>query len=148
MTRLNSRLHTHELASDDDVDAQKQSGVMKVADVVGPAPEPSSPESRVAESGKQRVSSWTIIDQYEHDGYLYRLSRRPLDPSGGLRLARREREALAYASEGYSNRQIASAMGLAPSTVGVLLFRAATKLRVRSRSELLAAYANLKKDGE
>lgn len=120
-------------------DEKRPSGVLKVAEKASPY-----------ESGKHRVSTgWTVIDQYEQDGFRYRLTRRPVDPeSGGLRLTPREDEVLTHACDGFSNKEIAYTLGLAPSTVGVLLFRAAAKMGVRSRTELLSAYMRLKKSSE
>ena len=60
-------------------------------------------------------------------------------------LTPREEEALMHAREGHSNKSIAYILGLAPSTIGVLLYRAAVKLGARSREQLLAAYGRLKK---
>lgn len=120
-------------------EATRSSGVMKVAE-----------KARTYESGKHRVSTgWTVVDQYEQDGFRYRLTRRPVDPEvGGVRLTPREEEVLGYACDGSTNKEIASTLGLAPSTVGVLLFRAAAKMGVRSRSELLSAYLRMKKDAK
>lgn len=124
-----------------EVDATRSSGVMKVAEKA---------EAPAYESGKHRVSTgWTVVDQYEQDGFRYRLTRRPVDPDEGrVRLTPREEEVLGYACDGSTNKEIAYALGLAPSTVGVLLFRAAAKMGVRSRSELLSAYQRLKKESK
>jgi len=68
--------------------------------------------------------------------------RRPLESSDEPpRLTRREEEALFHAFHGCTNKRIAELLGVAPSTVGVLLFRAAAKLGAKSRPDLLAAYA-------
>ena len=86
-----------------------------------------------------------MLEQFVHDGFHYRVTRRPVEPqSDGPRLTKREAQALAYAYAGYSNKAIADVLGVAASTVGVLLFRAATKMGVRSRRELLKAYARWK----
>lgn len=126
-------------AADGAPDETRSSGVMKVAE-----------KAASYESGKHRVSGgWTIIDQYEQDGFRYRLTRRPVDPEeSGVRLTPREEEVLGYACEGSSNKEIAYTLGLAPSTVGVLLFRAAAKMGVRSRTDLLSAYLRWKKSSE
>lgn len=89
---------------------------------------------------------WTLVEQFECDGFHYRVSRRPIDATVGPRLTTREKEVLRYAHSGYNNKLIANALGVAPSTVGVLLFRAATKIGARSRQELLRAYALLERN--
>ena len=89
---------------------------------------------------------WTLVEQFECDGFHYRVSRRPIEATVGPRLTTREKEVLRYAHRGYNNKLIANALGVAPSTVGVLLFRAATKIGARSRQELLRAYALLERN--
>jgi DNA-binding CsgD family transcriptional regulator len=85
-----------------------------------------------------------VTEQFERGGYRYRLMRRPVEPPGaGPRFTRREEEALELAAAGSSNKRIAQVLDVSPSTVGVLLFRAATKLNVKSRQDLLAAYKQL-----
>ena len=100
------------------------------------------PHASDARPTRQR---WTLVEQFECDGFHYRVSRRPIDVTVGPRLTTREKEVLRYAHCGYNNKLIASALGVAPSTVGVLLFRAASKIGARSRQELLRAYALLER---
>jgi len=120
-------------------------------------PEPSStgkpgrvvsevPSSFVQSSRRRRRSApWTLAKEFVHEGYSYRVLRRPATPQeGDLQLTTREEEALVHASNGFSNKRIAQCLGVSPSTVGVLLFRAAAKLGVKSRRELLSAYARMK----
>jgi DNA-binding CsgD family transcriptional regulator len=52
-------------------------------------------------------------------------------------LSPREREALHHACAGASNKEIAYEMAIDPSTVGVLLWRAARRLAAAGREELL-----------
>jgi DNA-binding NarL/FixJ family response regulator len=81
------------------------------------------------------------MDQFVHAGFSYQLRRRPVEsPGDHARLSEREELVVAQVVAGLSNKHIASNLGVSPSTVGVLLFRAATKLGVRSRSDLVAAY--------
>lgn len=106
------------------------------------APSGVFPASRGA---KRRVSGWTIAEQFEREGFSYRLMRRPLElVKTPPRLTKREEDAVALACSGHSNKTIAQALGVSPSTVGVLLFRAAGKLNAKSRSELLSNYEQFK----
>jgi len=102
-----------------------------------------------ASRGAQRVSGgWTIAEQFVREGYCYRLLRRPVSASEEApRLTKRELAALELASSGHGNKSIAQQLEVSPSTVGVLLFRAAAKLSVASRSDLLLAYQALKASG-
>ena len=89
---------------------------------------------------------WTLIDHFESDGKRYVLARRnDVEMSGLEQLTLRERQALAYAALGHRNLMIAYEMGISPSTVGVLLHRAARKLGATTRQELLARFAALPK---
>jgi DNA-binding CsgD family transcriptional regulator len=93
-------------------------------------------------------TKWTVVETFVREGQHYQLRRRPLALRGhDADLTKREEEVLSCAMDGHSNKSIAYALGVAPSTVGVLLFRAATKLGVKSRSELLSAYASRKPGG-
>jgi DNA-binding CsgD family transcriptional regulator len=94
--------------------------------------------------GQRRPRAWIITNEFVHEGFRYRIIRRPVDERAESRLTAREDEALAHAYRGLRNKHIAQLLGVAPSTVGVLLFRAAGKLRVSTRPALLAAYAKLK----
>jgi len=100
-----------------------------------------APVSGVRQGEKSRGTGWTVADQFVRDGFRYRLMRRPLESSDEVpRLTRREEEALFHACNGCTNKRIAELLGVAPSTVGVLLFRAAAKFGAKSRQDLLAAY--------
>ena len=59
-------------------------------------------------------------------------------------LSRREREAVSRAALGETNKVIAFELGVSASTVGVLLHRAARKLRVRTRAELLERFRQMR----
>jgi DNA-binding NarL/FixJ family response regulator len=86
-------------------------------------------------------AAWTVAEKFVRDGFRYRLMRQPIEASeAGPRLAPREEQVLMLACNGDNNKQIAEALGLAASTVGVLLFRAGSKFGVKTRQELLAAY--------
>jgi DNA-binding CsgD family transcriptional regulator len=99
-----------------------------------------------ASRAEHRVSGgWTIAEQFVREGYCYRLLRRPVNASEETpKLTKRELAALELASSGHGNKSIAKQLEVSPSTVGVLLFRAAAKLNVATRSDLLLAYQALK----
>jgi len=89
-----------------------------------------------------RRAKWTVVKQFEQGGHRYQLRSQPLEQRGETAsLTEREEEVLTCALDGHSNKSIAYELGVAPSTVGVLLFRAAAKLGVKSRRDLLSAYA-------
>ena len=94
---------------------------------------------------KRRDSGWTVAEQFEREGFSYRVMRRPLEfAKTPPRLTKREEDALALACAGHSNKSIAQVLDVSPSTIGVLLFRAAAKLNAKSRSELLSNYEQFK----
>ena len=84
---------------------------------------------------------WSLVDHFDHDGRRFLLARRN-EPSGRTLagLTAQEYEVLALAALGHTNKFIAYQLGLSPSGVAMRLSRAGTKLRVRTRLELIAAY--------
>jgi DNA-binding CsgD family transcriptional regulator len=95
---------------------------------------------RVVRSLKGLVSArWTLVDHYESGGKRYVLARENAPkPTVPARLSDRERQVVALAALGRSNKLIAYELGLAYSTVRVLMARACVKLGTTSRSELIA----------
>jgi DNA-binding CsgD family transcriptional regulator len=91
---------------------------------------------------------WTVVDSYEKDGKRYVVAERSerRAPGPGV-LSPRERQALAIAVHGDTNKVIAFKMGISASTVGVFLHRAAQKLGSRTRPELLARFRQLAASG-
>jgi DNA-binding CsgD family transcriptional regulator len=94
---------------------------------------------RVVRSLKGMVSArWTLIDHYESDGKRYVLAREnapnAVGPAG---LSRREKQVVSLAALGRSNKLIAYELGLASSTVRVLMARACEKVGVSTRAELI-----------
>ncbi|MGD0679425.1 MAG: LuxR C-terminal-related transcriptional regulator [Polyangiaceae bacterium] len=85
---------------------------------------------------------WTLVDHFEHGGRRYVLARdnEPHVHEPGV-LSQRERQVVAYATMGRSNKEIAYDLGIAHSTVKVLLFRARAKLGAKNRAELLQILA-------
>ena len=82
---------------------------------------------------------WSLLDHFDRDGKRYILACRnsPLALAGAL-LTPRERQVVLLAARGHSNKLIGYELGIATSTVGVLLGRAAARLGVRTRRALLA----------
>lgn len=81
---------------------------------------------------------WTLIECFEADGKRFLLARKNGPAAPGLpALSERERQALALAGLGYSNKHIGYVLGLSTSTVGGYLSRAARKLGATSRIELV-----------
>ena len=89
-------------------------------------------------------TGWTLIDTFERGREQYVVARRNdirrLRPTG---LSPRERQVLAFAMLGNSNKLIAYELGISASTVGVLRHRAAAKLGCKTRSELLERFREL-----
>jgi DNA-binding CsgD family transcriptional regulator len=83
---------------------------------------------------------WSLVDRVELDGKRYILAREnPPDAPGPEALTARERQVIGFAKLGHHNKLIAYELGIADSTVRVLLARAAARLGVRTRAELLLA---------
>jgi DNA-binding CsgD family transcriptional regulator len=131
-TSTDDAAHPH--VQDDD----KPSGIHRQ---LGTAPRASSYLD--VRSDTRPRKAWEIVEEFDHEGHRYRLQRRRIGAAKDTPLARREEETLELASEGMNRKQIAKRLGLAPSTVGVLLHRASIKLRARSRDELLTSYREL-----
>jgi DNA-binding CsgD family transcriptional regulator len=101
----------------------------------------SQPEEAVAIWRALADGRWSLVDHFDHDGRRYLIARpNELETRAWATLTERERIAVAFAAMGHTNKLIAYDMGLAPSTVAMQLSRAARKIGVRSRVELIAAY--------
>jgi DNA-binding CsgD family transcriptional regulator len=81
---------------------------------------------------------WSLVDGYEPNGRRY-IAARANEPLliGPPMLSPRERQVAYLAGLGRSNKVIAYELGLAHATVRVLVARAAYKLGVRTRAEML-----------
>jgi len=81
---------------------------------------------------------WSLVDHFDSDGRRFVLAcknaRSDTAPRG---LTQRERQIVAYAAAGHSNKVIAYDMGISPGTVASILSSAMDKLGVRSRVELV-----------
>lgn len=94
---------------------------------------------RAVDSWKGLVRNrWSLVDCFESDGRRYVVARQnEVKVNGAAALTARERQAVGYAALGHGNKLIGYEMGVSPSTVAVLLHRAARKLEARSRVDLL-----------
>lgn len=96
------------------------------------------PERAVSAWRGLSAARWTFVDSVENDGKRYVLARENLpDHSEQLALSTRELQVTALARLGRTNKVIAYELGLSASTVRVLMARAARKLGVRTRTELV-----------
>jgi DNA-binding CsgD family transcriptional regulator len=81
---------------------------------------------------------WTLVETYQKGGVRYVVARENRPALRGLAaLSERERQVVVYLALGRSTKEIAYALGISDSTVRVLLARAATRLRVRTRRQLV-----------
>ena len=84
---------------------------------------------------------WSLIDHMECDGRRFVLARRNEPAVQDVKaLVPRERDVLAFAALGHSNKHIGYTLGIAPNTVGAHLASAMMKLGLRSRRELIAMF--------
>jgi DNA-binding CsgD family transcriptional regulator len=84
---------------------------------------------------------WTLIDHIDHDGRRYVFAKRnPPDARPWHTLTQDETSVVIYAAHGQSHKTIAYELGVSVAAVGQRLAKAARKVGVRSRLELVAAY--------
>lgn len=79
---------------------------------------------------------WAIADHFEGEERRFVIARR-CSEGDGRALSEREREVLALAVQGHSNKAIAYELGLTSSTVATHLRRILAKLHIESREELI-----------
>ena len=98
------------------------------------------PEKALAGWKALVAGRWSLVDHLELDGRRFILARQN-EPAGEgpAALTPREKQVVGYAKLGHHNKLIAYELGISDSTVRVLLARAAAKLKVRTRAELLQA---------
>jgi DNA-binding CsgD family transcriptional regulator len=88
-----------------------------------------------------RLQDWQVVEKVSVGSTDYVLLRRTRGPKSGIEsLTPRERDAVRHACTGASNKDIAWAMGISDSTVGVLLHRACRRLKVVGRDALIRAF--------
>jgi DNA-binding CsgD family transcriptional regulator len=81
---------------------------------------------------------WSLTEHFDHDGKRFLLAKR--NPSSALpimEVSHLERQVLALAILGHSNKLIAYQLGLTPSAAAMRLSRLARKLGARTRVELI-----------
>jgi DNA-binding CsgD family transcriptional regulator len=84
---------------------------------------------------------WTLVDHVDHDGRRYVFAKR--NPPGARpwhTLTQDETSVVIYAAHGQSHKTIAYELGVSVASVGQRLAKAARKVGVQSRLELVAAY--------
>lgn len=85
------------------------------------------------------AARWTLVDQFESDGRRYLVARENQAVAPDLKtFSDRERQVVVHAALGQTNKEIAYMLGISDSTVRVLVARAAHRLGVRTRRDLLA----------
>lgn len=95
------------------------------------------PEKAVATWRALVDARWSLVDHFERGGSHYLVAHRnDCQPAPLALLTERERQIVALAAMGHANKAIAYDLGIATSTVGVLLSRALRRLGLRSRREL------------
>jgi DNA-binding CsgD family transcriptional regulator len=101
----------------------------------------SEPERALAHWKGLVSARWSLIDRFEADGRRYLLAAEN-EPKPRLHaaLSRREQQVVSFANLGHSNKLIAYELGIAHSTVKVLLSRAAAKLGASSREEVVRRF--------
>jgi DNA-binding NarL/FixJ family response regulator len=84
---------------------------------------------------------WSLVDHFDAGGRRFVVARRTAGspPPRFEALTAGERRVLKYAARGHTNKFIAYELNVSPSAVGMRITRAARKLGVRSRVELIAA---------
>ncbi len=99
------------------------------------------PEKAVATWKALVDARWSLVDHFERGGSKYLVAHRnDCQPAPLALLTERERQVVALAAMGHANKSIAYDLGIATSTVGVLLSRALRRLGLRSRRELRRLY--------
>ncbi len=110
------------------------------------APDPARAPAN--EHGKTLAGRWTLIDEFEVEGKRYVLAAADggARPPRAYRLTTREKQVLALAASGLTNKEIAYELGVTATTVRVLIARAANRLGVLGRHEVIAAFRAIAAD--
>lgn len=86
---------------------------------------------------------WSLLDRFDRDGRRFIIAVRNVVTDEAKPLTPREAQVVALVALGHHNKLISYELGLAFSTVRVLLQRAARKLGCRTRAEVEAKAATL-----
>jgi DNA-binding CsgD family transcriptional regulator len=91
---------------------------------------------------------WTLVDHFERDGKRYILAQENAPQVGRqVKLSEREQQVASLAALGRTNKVIAYELGIADSTVRVLLGRACARLGAETRDELIAKLSQPESSG-
>lgn len=89
------------------------------------------------------VAQWSLLDEFDTDGkrFVVAVENGPPTRTPRRELSEREHQVMTQAHLGHSDKVIAYELGLAVSTVRVLLHRAVQKLGAATRKEALTRFA-------
>jgi DNA-binding CsgD family transcriptional regulator len=98
------------------------------------------PERAVAEWKGLVAAQWTLVDRFESDGKRFIVAERNEvternEPGAVASLSPREHAVISAVAAGHHDKLVAYELGLAPSTVRVLVLRAVRKLGRRARMQ-------------
>ena len=90
---------------------------------------------------------WSLVEHFDSDGRRFMLAscNDPGLPDPAA-LTRRQRQVVFYASLGLSNKETAYALGLAENTISAHLAAGLTRLRIKSRAELIRTSSELARE--
>jgi DNA-binding CsgD family transcriptional regulator len=104
-----------------------------------------SPDDAVGAWRALTEGQWSLVDRFESDGRHFLVARRNVPHRGArARLTERESCVVALAALGRTNKHIAYELGISVGTVSTFLTRAARKLGVRSRTQLITAWTAIR----
>lgn len=127
--------HGDSMDDDHDVDAAKWNAVRRTDAESGRRV--TDPEEAVAVWRALVDGHWIIEGKHQRDGRCYVIVRqRGAATALPSSLSRREREVAARVALGHANKDIASALQIAPSTVATHLRAVLAKLGARSRAQV------------
>ncbi len=109
---------------------------------------PASDREEVVAPKRLCAGRWSMVAQVVCSGRRYVVARRePERQERGPRLTERELQAVELAARGLTNKLVAFEMNISAATVAVFLHRAARKLGVRDRAQLVDAWMALRASG-
>ncbi len=87
-------------------------------------------------------SRWSLLDEFDTDGrrFVVAVENQPKTPDAPRDLSEREVQVLTHAALGHTNKVIAYELGLAASTVRVLMHRAGKKLGAATRDDAIERF--------